>query len=136
MSVATSMKDLVEDIKVSTHERHAFVKDMTKDVKELIARFDKEQEDLVKELKEMAAEVKKFLAHGEKARKEDFGVMMKDIAARLEDISKWQKDVRKGARELVKDYAADQKKAREYWLSLGGHRKLRRLKKEEKEETK
>ena len=131
MSVATSMKDLVEDIKVSTTERHAFVKDMTKDVKELLAKFDKEQEDLVKELKEMAAEVKKFLAHGEKARKEDFAVTMKDIAARLEDISKWQKGVRKDARELVKEYGVDQKKAREYWLSLGGHRKQGRPKKEE-----
>ena len=123
MSVATSMKDLVEDIKASTTERHAFVRDMTKDVKELLARFDKEQEDLVMELKKMAEEVKKFLAHSEKARKEDFAEVMKDIAVRLDDIRKWQKDVRKDARELIKEYAADQKKAREYWLSLGGYRK-------------
>lgn len=123
MSVATSMKDLVEDIRVSTNERHAFVKGTAKEVKELLARYDKEREDVVKELKEMAADVKRFLAHSEKARKEDFAATMKEIAARLEDISKWQKDVRKDARELVKEYGADQKKAREYWLSLGGHKK-------------
>lgn len=134
MSLATSMKDLVEDIQASTTERHAFVRDMTKDVKELLARFDKEQEDLVKELKKMAEEVKKFLSHSEKARKEDFAEVMKDIAVRLDDIRKWQKDVRKNARELVKEYAADQKKAREYWLSLGDHRKPGRPKKEGKEE--
>ena len=118
MSVATSMKGLVEDIRASTTERQAFVRDMTKDVKELLARFDKEQEDLVKELEKMAEEVKKFLAHSEKARKEDFAEVMKDIAVRLDEIRKWQKDVRKDARELIKEYAADQKKAREYWLSL------------------
>ena len=129
MSVATSMKDLVEDIKASTTERHAFVRDMTKDVKELLVRFDKEQENLVRELKEMAEEVKKFLAHSEKARKEDFAEVMKDIAVRLDDIRKWQKGVRKDARELVKEYAADQKKAREYWLSLSEHRKTGRPKK-------
>ena len=83
MSVATSMKDLVEDIQASTHERHAFVKDMTKDVKELLARFDKEQEDLGGELKKMATEVKGFLANSEKTRKEDFVVIMKDVAGRL-----------------------------------------------------
>lgn len=127
------MKSLVEDIKASTVERHVFVKDMTKGVKELLARFDKEQENLVKELKEMAAEVKKFLANGEKARKEDFAATMKDIAARLEDISKQQNNVRKDARALVKEYGVDQKKAREYWLSLSEHRKPGHPKKEEKE---
>lgn len=125
------MKGLVEDIQASAKDRHTFVRATVKDVEALLVRFNKEQEDVVKELKEMAAEVKKFLTHSEKARKEDFAVMMKDIAARLEDISKWQKDVRKDARELVKEYAADQKKAREYWLSLGGHRKPGRPKKEE-----
>ena len=133
MSLATSMKGLVEDIQASTRERHAFVKDVTKDVEALLARFDKEQEDTVKELKELAAEVRKFLSHGEKARKEDFAAMMKDIATRLEDISKWQKDVRKDARELVKEYAADHKAATHHWLSLGGHRKPGRPKKEETE---
>ncbi len=133
MSVATSMKDLVEDIRASTTERHTFVRDMTKDVKELLSRFDKEQEDLVEELKKIAEEVKKFLSHSEKARKEDFAEVMKDIAVRLDDIRKWQKDVRKGARELIKEYAADQKKAREYWLSLSEHSKPGRPKKEEKE---
>ena len=127
MSLAASMKDLVEDIRFSTEDRHAFVKNVTKDVKELIARFDKE-------LEEMAKDLRHFLANSEKARKEDFAAMMKDIAARLEDISKWQKDVRKDARELVKEYAADQKKAHEYWMALGGHRKAGRPKKDEKAE--
>lgn len=131
MSLATSMKSLVEDIQASTGVRHAFVKDMTKEVGALLARFDKEQEDIVKELKELAAEVKNFLARSEKSRKEDFAVMMKEIEARLDDISKSQKDVRKDARELVKEYAADQKKAREYWLSLSGRRGPGRPKKEE-----
>jgi len=134
MSGATSMKDLVEDIQTSTRERHSFVKGNTKDVKEILVRFDKEQEDMVKELKEMAAELKKFLAHSEKTRKEDFAVMMKDVNNRLDDIRKWQKDVRKDARELIKEYAADQKKAREYWLSLSAHKKSGHHKKEEKEE--
>ena len=126
MSLATSMKGLVEDIQVSTSERRAFVKDVTKDVKELLARFNKEQEDIVVELK-------RFLANSEKTRKEDFAAVMKDIAAQLENISKRQKDVRKDARDLVKEYAADHKKAREYWLSLAGHRKAGRPKKEEAE---
>ena len=131
MSLATSMKDLVEDIQTSTHERHAFVRDIVKDIKELLARFDREQQGIRKELKELAEEIKKFLAHSENARKEDFAVMMKDITGRLDEISKWQKDVRKDARELIKEYAADQKKAREYWLSLGGHKKPGRPGKEE-----
>ncbi len=131
MSLATSMKDLVEDIQASTTERHAFVRDMTKDVKELLSRFDKEQQDVRKELKELAAEIKKFLAHSENARKEDFAAMMKDITGRLNEISKCQKDVRKDARELVKEYAADHKKAREYWLSLSEHSKPGRPRKEE-----
>lgn len=133
MSLATSMKSLVEDIQASTRERHAFVKDVTKDVEALLARFDKEQEDVRKELKEMAAEVKRFLSHSEKARKEDFAAMMKDIADRLEDISKWQKDVRKDARGLVREYTADIKAAREHWLSLSGHKKPSRSRKEEAE---
>ncbi len=62
MSLASSMKNLVDDIHSSKTERHAFVKDMSKDVKVLLARFNKEQDDLVKELKEMSAEVKKILA--------------------------------------------------------------------------
>ena len=127
------MKGLVEDIQTSTRDRRVFVRDVVKDVKELLARFNKEQEDIRKELKEMAAEVKRFLAHGEKARKEDFAVMMKDIAVRLEDISKWQKDVRKDARELVREYTADNKQAHEYWMSLSGHRKPGRPEKKEVE---
>ncbi len=127
MSLAASMKDLVEDIRFSTEDRHAFVKNVTKDVKELIARFDKE-------LEEMAKDLRHFLANSEKARKEDFAAMMKDIAARLEDISKWQKDIRKGARELIKEYAADQKKAREYWLSLSEYRKPGRPKEKKEAE--
>lgn len=142
MSLATSMKNLVDDIHASKTERHVFVKDMSKDVKELLARFNKEQEDLVKELKEMATEVKKFLANGEKVRKEDFAAMMGTITARLEDISKWQKDVRKDAQKLIKECAADLKKAREYWHSLlgtevrekqEGHGKQGRPKKEHEE---
>lgn len=123
MSLATAMKSLVEDIQASTRERHTFVKDVTKDVKELLARFDKEQEDMREELKEMAKDLRHFLANSEKARKEDFAAVMKDIAGRLDDIRKWQKDVRKDARDLVKEYAADQEKAKEYWLSLSEHRK-------------
>jgi len=124
MSLAASMRSLVEDIQASTKDRHTFVGDTIKDVKELLTRFDKEQADIVKELKEMAAEVKKFLTHSEKARKEDFAVMMEDIAVRLDEIGKWQKDIRKDTRELVKEFADERKKAREYWLSLrGGHRK-------------
>lgn len=118
MSLAASMKDLVEDIQASTRERHTFVKDITKDVKALLARFDQEQEDIIQELKRAAAEIKRFLTNSEKARKEDFEVVMKDIAERLDDISKWQQGVRKDAQELVKEYAAEQKKAREYWLSM------------------
>ena len=117
MSRADSMKNLVEDIKSSTHERYAFVNNMTKDVKELIARFDKE-------LEEMAKDLKHFLANSEKSRKEDFVVMM-------EDISKWQKDVRKGARELVKEYGVEIKKAKEIWLSLSGHKKSGHVSKKE-----
>ena len=124
MSLAASMKDLVEDIRFSTEDRHAFVKNVTKDVKELIARFDKE-------LEEMAKDLKHFLANSEKSRKEDFVVMMKDIAVRLEDISKWQKDVRKGARELVKEYGVESKKAKEIWLSLSGHKKSGHVSKKE-----
>lgn len=135
MSLATSMKNLVEDIQVSAQDRRAFVKDTTKDVKEILVRFDKEQEDIVKEIKEMAKNLRNFLANSEKARKEDFAVVMKDIAARLEDISKWQKDVRRDAKELIKEYAADQKKAREYWLSLSKGRKPGHSKKGEKEEV-
>jgi|GEM_PF-5015108 len=133
MSIAASMKSLVEDIQVSKGERHAFVKDMTKDVKDLLVQFDKERENLVKELEKMAAEVKSFLAHGEKARKEDFAATMKDIAARLEDISKCQKGVRKDARELVKEYRADNKKAKEYWLSLSSQKKAGRPSKKEED---
>ncbi len=149
MSLASSMKNLVDDIHSSKTERHAFVKDMSKDVKVLLARFNKEQDDLVKELKEMSAEVKKILADGEKARKEgekmrkeDFTAMMEDITARLADISKWQKDVRKDAQKLIKECATDLKKAREYWHSLlgtevrekqEGHGKQGRLKKEHEE---
>ena len=128
MSLATSMKDLVEDIQASTKDRHAFVKDMSKDVKELIARFGKE-------LEEMAKDLRHFLANSEKARKEDFVEMMKDIAEKLGDISKWQKNVRKDARELVKEYAVDNKKAHEYWMSLSKHPKASRPKKEAKEEA-
>jgi len=76
MSLATSMKGLVEDIQASTRDRHAFVKDMSKDVKELIARF-------TKELEEMAKDLRHFLANSEKVRKEDFAVVMKDIAGQL-----------------------------------------------------
>ena len=61
MSLATSMKSLVEDIRASTQDRHVFVKDIVKDVKELLAQFDKEQEDIAN-LKEMAAELKKVFS--------------------------------------------------------------------------
>ena len=125
MSLATSMKDLVEDIQASTAERHIFVKDMTKDVKELLSHFDKE-------LEEMAKDLRHFLANSEKVRKEDFVEVMKDIAVRLDDIRKWQKDVRKNAKDLIKEYAVENKKAREAWLSLSGHRKPGHTKKEEK----
>ncbi len=127
MSLATSMKSLVEDIRASTKDRHVFVGEMKKDTKELIARF-------AKELKEMAKDLKDFLAHSEKARKEDFAVVMKDIAERLGVISKWQKDVRKWQKDVRKEYAADQKKAREYWLSLSAHEKPAHAHKEHKEE--
>lgn len=133
MSLAASMKSLVEDIQTSAQDRRIFVKDTTKDVKELLVRFDKEQEDIVKELRRMADEIKNFLSQGEKARKEDFAVMIKDIAVQLNDISKWQKDVRRDAKELIKEYATDQKKAREYWLSLSKGKKPGQHPKKEKE---
>lgn len=135
MSLAASMKSLVEDIQVSSQDRRAFVKNTTKDVKDLFVRFDKEQEDMVKELEKMASEIKNFLSHSEKARKEDFASVMEDITVRIDDIGKRQKDIRKGAKELIKEYAADQKKAREYWLCLKkdrkqGHSKKERVKEE------
>lgn len=136
MSLATSMKSLTEDIQVSAQDRRAFVKNTTKDVKEILTRFDKEQEDIVIELEKMADEIKSFLSRSEKARKEDFAAVMKDIAVQLDDISKWQKDVRRDAKGLIKEYAADQKKAREYWLSLGKDRKQGHFKKEKAGEKK
>lgn len=136
MSLATSMKSLTEDIQVSAQDRRAFVKDITKDVKDILIRFDKEQEDIVKELEKMADEIKSFLSRSEKARKEDFAVVMKDIAIQLDDISKWQKDVRRDAKGLIKEYAADQKKAREYWLSLSKDKKPGHSKKEKVGEKK
>lgn len=118
MSLAASMKSLVEDIQGSTRERHGFVKGIGKDVKDLLNRFDKEQEEVQEDLKKMTAEVRKFLAQSEKARKGDFEVVMKDITDRIDAISKMQKDTRKDARELVKVYAGEREKAHEYWLSL------------------
>ncbi|MEK7121741.1 MAG: hypothetical protein AAB857_03470, partial [Patescibacteria group bacterium] len=69
MSLALSMKSLVEDIKSSRSDRHAWVKDSRHETRALIARFGKE-------LKEMAADLKKFLAESEDSRKEDFGIIM------------------------------------------------------------
>ena len=111
MSLALSMKSLVEDIKSSRSDRHAWVKDSRHETRALIARFGKE-------LKEMAADLKKFLAESEDSRKEDFGIIMKSIKKDLADIKARQNEVRKEARSLVKEYAADSAKAREYWLSL------------------
>ena len=112
------MRDLVADIKVGTQERHVFVGGVVKDVKGLLARFERERGDVRKEIKELAAEIKKFLAESEKARGADFGVMMKDIAERLDSIKKWQHGVRKDTRDLMKEYAADSQKARDLWTSL------------------
>lgn len=134
MSVATSMKSLTEEIQASKENRHAFIKDTTKDVKGILARFDKEQEDIVKELEKMADEIKSFLSHSEKTRKEDFAAMMKDVTVRIDDISKWQKNVRKDAKELIKEYAADQKEAGKFWLSLSKDRKSGHSKKEKEKE--
>lgn len=111
MSLALQMKSLVEDIKSGTAERHAFVRENRNDTRALIAGFDKE-------LKEMAADLKKFLAESESSRKEEFGIIMKNIKKDLGDIKARQNEVRKEARDLVKEYAADSAKAREYWLSL------------------
>ena len=66
----------------------------------------------------MAADLRKFLAESESSRKEDFGIIMKSIKKDLGDIKARQNEVRKDARALVKEYAADSAKAREYWLSL------------------
>lgn len=118
MSLALSMKSLVEDIRSSSSERHSFVRENGKDTKALLARFDKEQKAIGAELKEMAADLRKFLAESESSRKEDFGIIMKSIKKDLGDIKARQNEVRKDARALVKEYAADFAKAREYWLSL------------------
>ncbi|MFH1175736.1 MAG: hypothetical protein V1698_03375 [bacterium] len=137
MSLATSMRNLVDDIHASKTDRHTFVKDMSNEVKELLVGFNKEQENLVKELKEMATEVRKFLANGEKARKEGEAMRKEDFAAMMGTITAWQKDVRKDAQKLVKECATDLKKAKEYWLSLSNvqgkqesHGKQGRTKKE------
>ncbi len=111
MSLALSMKSLVEDIRSSRSDRHAWVKDSRNETRALISRFDKE-------LKEMAADLRKFLADSEASRKEDFGIVMKNIRESLKDIKDRQAEVRREARALIKEYAADSAKAREYWLSL------------------
>ena len=118
MSLALSMKSLVEYIRSSKSDRYSFVSEVKKDTKILLARFDKEQEAIGAELKEMAADLRKFLAESESSRKEDFGIIMKSIKKDLGDIKTRQNEVRKEARASVKEYAADFAKAREYWLSL------------------
>lgn len=118
MSLASSMKSFVEDIKSSNLERHSFVKENRKDTEALLTRFDKEQKAIGAELKEMAADLRKFLAESESSRKEDFGIVMKSIKKDLGDIKDRQAEVRKEARALVKEYATDLAKAKEYWLSL------------------
>lgn len=118
MSLALQMKSLVEDIRSGTAERHAFVRESRKDTETLLTRFDKEQKDIALALKEMAADLKKFLTESESSRKEDFGIVMKNIRKDLGDIKARQNEVRKDARALVKEYATDSAKAREYWLSL------------------
>lgn len=111
MSLALSMKSLVEDVRSSRSDRHAWVKDSRNETRALISRFDKE-------LKEMAADLRKFLADSEASRKEDFGIVMRNIRGSLKDIKDRQAEVRKETRALIKEYAVDSTKAREYWLSL------------------
>lgn len=132
MSLAGSMKTLVDDISASTRQRHAFitdieeeVADLRKETQDLIARFKKEHEDLIAEIEAGAKELHISLAANEKERKEDYSQLMKEIGASLSDIRKWQNQVRKDAQELMKDaqelmkeFAGDIKEARVHWRSL------------------
>ena len=118
MSLATSMKNLVEDIRSSIQDRHVFLKDSRALVRDLLARFGIERQDLIKELKEMAREVKNFLDNNEKVRKEDFAAVMENVNTRLDEIRQQQKDIRQESQELIKEYTADREKAGEYWRSL------------------
>ena len=104
MSLATSMKNLVEDIRSSIQDRHVFLKDSRTLVRDLLARFGIERQDLIKELKN-------FLDNSEKVRKEDFAAVMDEIRQQV-------KDIRQESQELIKEYTADREKAGEYWRSL------------------
>jgi hypothetical protein len=111
MSLASSMKSLVDDITISTKERETFVQALVEDVRALIARYQKELGDL-------RVDLKGFLASSEKGRKEDFTALMAEIHKGLKEITKWQADVRADTRTLLKEYADDIKGARANWQSI------------------
>ncbi len=112
MAWALEMKSLVSDIKTSTRDRLAFVKDNQKDTHELLLRFDKE-------LKDMAQDLKNFLDKSEKDRMADFHKMMKDIQARVKSIfgdtgellARFDKELKEMAKDL-KDFLGKSEQTR------------------------
>ena len=112
MAWAQEMKSLVSDIKTSTRDRLKFVKNNQQDTHDLLARFDKE-------LEEMAADLKAFLSKSEKDRMADFGKMMKDIQARVKSIfgdtgellGRFDKELKEMAKDL-KDFLAKSEQTR------------------------
>ena len=62
MSIATSMKSLVDGINTSIKERETFVQDLVKDVHALKARYQKELDYLRADLKANAKDLHGFLA--------------------------------------------------------------------------
>ena len=125
MSIATSMKSLVDGINTSIKERETFVQDLVKDVHALKARYQKELDDLRADLKANAKDLHGFLASNEKGRKEDFSALMGEIQKGLQEITKWQADVRgdthallKETRTMMEEYSDDIKEARAHWQSV------------------
>lgn len=112
MSLATSIRSLVEDIKTSKNERQTFVKDTARHTHELLGRFNKELHETARELKEAASDLKKFLANSEKNRQANFIAFWKTLLTRLTDL-------RNRTRALLKEYNSDRSGAHKIWFSLG-----------------
>lgn len=97
MAWATELKNLADNIKISTKDRQRTTRD-------LLARFGKE-------LKEMAKDLKDLLAKSEQARMADFKTTMQGIRPKI-------KGIQKHVANLLGDYAEERKEAASAWAAL------------------
>lgn len=104
----------------------AELKEMAAELKKFLFKSEGERKEnfeammaeIRAKIKEIKGNVKDLLAKSEETRIADFKALMKDIVDAIDVLKKRTAEIKREAREMIGNYAAERQEAAGYWASL------------------